>query len=539
MPVEIIPDISHLRHKVLTHHNEGWSIRQLSRHYGISRNRIRRMIRAASSKRCEAPLMALPIPLRRLRASKLDLYIPQMKLLLEKYPKITGVRMLEELRIAGYNGGITVVREHLKKLFPRVRGEPVIRFETDPGVQGQMDWSPYTIHFSRTGKTEVLCFSYILGFSRRQYIDFVLTRDFFTLIRRHRDAFEHFGGVVRQCLYDSEKTVVLRWEAGQPVFNPSFIDFITHYRCKPIACQRGSPKTKGKVERPFQFVEGNYLNARTPVDMDELRAGAQWWMKEKSDTHLHDTTHRAPMELFMAEEQSCLQPLPSQPHDCSEVLFRVCPNDAFIEFDTNLYSVPFGHMGEIVALKATEHEIFVYSPYLDLLAHHPRHPKGACRKEESAQHRTCASLRYGVEPVKEAFERLGDAAPEYLAGLLKKHPRGPGLHARMILQLKEHYRAEDINRALRRALNYYAFDAASIERILKAQATPRTLESQRNEVARAQLEKTIPEIKQRSLDDYSAMLRWEQPHEDKPRCDATDQKPLQDPQTRDHREDSR
>ena len=535
--IEIIPDNAHLRLSVLSAHNEGWSIRRICRHYGISRNRVRRMLRTAQARRTEsAPVLPRLKPPQQ-RASKLDEFVPAMKVLLEKYPKITGVRMLEELRVQGYQGGLSVLRALLKQLRPEPRDKSVIRFETDPGEQGQMDWSPYKIPFSRTGKAEVLCFSYILGFSRRQYVDFTLTRDFHTLIRRHRDAFEYFGGVPLQCLYDSEKTVVLRWEGGQPVFNPSYIDFITHYRCRPIACQRKHPQTKGKIERPFQYVEGNLLNARTPVDFEDLQALKKWWLREKSDTHIHDTTHRAPLELFMAEERSCLQPLPTQPYDCSEVVFRICPSDAFIEFETNLYSVPFGHMGEIVSVKATEQEIFVYSPYLDLLGHHPRHPDGAHRKEESPQHRTCASLRYGVEPVRQAFELIGDAAQQYLAGLMKKHPRGVGLHARTILQLKERYCTDDINRALTRALGYYAFDAASIERILKATATQRTLESQRNEKARDALARTIPRIKQRNLDEYSTMLTAGEPNEERSGLDPSNQEPLPDAQTPDHGED--
>ena len=45
--------------------------------------------------------------------------------------------------------------------------------------------------------------------------------------------------------YDSEKTVVLRWEAGQPVCNPAFVAFITHYGVRPVICARGRPQTKG------------------------------------------------------------------------------------------------------------------------------------------------------------------------------------------------------------------------------------------------------------------------------------------------------
>jgi transposase len=82
----------------------------------------------------------------------------------------------------------------LARLRPQAGRQPIIRFETDPGVQGQMDWSPYTVNFSKTGRTEVICFSYLLGFSRRHYTAFGANRNFYTLISRHRDAFEYFGG---------------------------------------------------------------------------------------------------------------------------------------------------------------------------------------------------------------------------------------------------------------------------------------------------------------------------------------------------------
>lgn len=528
MSVEIIADSAQLRLKIICRYNEGSTIRQLSRQYGISRNRVRRILRTAEHRRQNPQPNSLPQP--RKRASRLDAFMPAIKEIVEKYPTITAVRVLEELRCVGYQGGITMLREKLKQVRPMHRTVDTVRFETDPGVQGQMDWSPYTIHFTKTGKTTVLCFSYILGYSRRHYIDFTLDRVFHTLIRRHCDAFSYFQGVPLQCLYDNEKTVVLRREAGQPVFNPRFIDFITHYRCKPIACLPRHPAVKGKVERPFQYVDGNLLNGRTFIDFEDLRQTARWWLRERSDTHLHDTTHRPPRELFEEAERSHLQPLPLQPYDCSEIVFRVCPNDAFIEFETNRYSVPFGHTGEIIALKATEEELFIYNPYLDLIAHHQRIAKGSCRQIESTHHRSGADMRYGLEPIRQPFEALGDTAGEYLVGLQKNHHRSAGYHARCILQLKEHYLSDDINRALMHALRYYAFDAASIERILKAQARPRTLESLRNEKARATLAQTIPAIKQRNLCEYATMLNEGVVNENPTGCDQQNQEPLLDTQ---------
>jgi len=238
-----------LEHLLVTMHSEGWSIRGLTRRFAISRNMVRRILRKHQTNRDNGhDILAERKKKSAVRASKLDPFVEQIKQLLEKFPKITGQRIFEELKDAGYTGGISILRERLKIIRPTPKRTPIIRFETKPGQQGQMDWSPYTIPFVRTGKVKVQCFSYILAHSRRHYVDFTLRRDFFSLIRRHQDAFQHFEGVPKQCLYDSEKTVVLRWEAGKPVFNPSFAAFITHYYNKPIICRRGRPQTKGYGE---------------------------------------------------------------------------------------------------------------------------------------------------------------------------------------------------------------------------------------------------------------------------------------------------
>lgn len=523
---------------LITMHLEGWSIRALSRHFNISRSMIRRVVRGHQAQRDKGHNI-LNGKKQVVRASKLDPFIPVIKRLLEKYPNISGQRVYEEIVHEGYTGRTTILKERLQVLRPTPRHKPVVRFETEPGKQGQMDWSPYTIRFTHSPKTTVVCFSYVLAYSRRHYIDFTHHRDFYTLIRRHQDAFKYFNGVPMQCLYDNEKTVALRWEAGHPVFNPAFIAFITHYRCKPIMCKPGNPQTKGKVESPFKYVEGNLLNGREFRDFQELRDMARWWLTNRSDTHIHDTTKRMPIELFMEEEQSALQALPAHHYDSSEVVLRVCRMDGFLEFETNLYSVPYEYIGDILPMKATESEIFIYSHDLNLIAQHERVDDGAGKTLENLNHRSSKKVRYGLEPVRELFLQLGDAAETFLEGLQERHPRNCGFHSRYILGLKEHYHCDDINKALKHATGYWAFDGKSIERILKATAKPRTLESIRNERARDELGKTLPQIKQRNLSEYSRLfLNKEDDEESERRDNHTDTTAPEDPESDDNTEHS-
>jgi len=496
------------------HIRQGWPIRELARHFAVSRNTVRQILRQQQARRDHGhDAVRGGKPVR--RGSKLAVHEAQIKQLLEKYPKITGQRLYEELTAAGYAGGISILRDHLRRVRPRPKKEPVIRFETEPGQQGQMDWSPYTIKFS-TGTMKVQCFSYILGFSRRHFIDFTLRRDFFTLIRRHQDAFAHFSGVPAQCLYDSEKTVVLRWEAGRPLINPAFAAFATHYCVRPVICRRGRAETKGKIERPFQYIEGNLLCGREFRDLEDLRAQARWWLREKNDPHVHETTGRPPIELFLEQEAQALHPLPLHPYDAGQVALRVCDIEGYLAFETNRYPVPYDYVADILTMKATENEILIYSPELTLLVRHERLPTGAgITLDGKAIHGT-KTVRYGLEPVREQFQALGDHAEAFLLGLQNSEKKNAGFHARAILRLKEQFHCQDIDKALAHACRYHAYDCKAVERILHSKAQPRTLESLRNQEAARELGAVLPEISQRSLDEYDGLLGSTCPNGEQP-----------------------
>jgi transposase len=237
---------------VVLSHAEGVGIRALARRFGSSRNTIRNILRKHQARRDEGPDGLAPQRKGLPKKSKLDPFGPQIAKIIEEFPDITGQRLFEMLNESGYDGGISILREHLKRLRPKPKREPIVRFETEPGEQGQMDWSLYRIPFTRTGKSPVLCFSYILGYSRRQYIDFTLHRDFFTLIRRHVDAFQHFGGVPTRVAFMTAKRPSCC--AGRPA-SPSSIRPLSPsspiISVNPSPAGEEGPKPRARSNGPF------------------------------------------------------------------------------------------------------------------------------------------------------------------------------------------------------------------------------------------------------------------------------------------------
>ena len=107
---------------VIMRTQEGWSIRALARHFAVSRNLVRRILRKHEKLRDQGhDILLKDRPVRQTeRAGKLDAYQETLQRLLEKYPRITGQRLWEELRDAGYDGGISILRDRLRRLRPSV-----------------------------------------------------------------------------------------------------------------------------------------------------------------------------------------------------------------------------------------------------------------------------------------------------------------------------------------------------------------------------------------------------------------------------------
>jgi transposase len=483
------------------------SIRGIARDTLVGREVIARVIREqvqqTQSIDCESPPACFG-PVKLSRKSKLDPYLDSLQMLLERYPNITAQRTFEELCKLGYSGSYSTLRTYIKGHRSKPKA-PVIRFETPPGAQAQMDWSTYTIDFTQEGRCRVQLFSYILGYSRRQYICFTQRQDFETTVRQHAIAFEHLGGAAATCLYDNMKVVVARWEDGQPIYNPRFLSFATHYGFKPWACEPRRPETKGKIERPFDYAEKNLLNGRTFRSLEHLNEVARWWLSEVNDRRIHGTTKRSPLELH-EEEKPHLVDLPAIRFDTAQVVYRRVDSEGFINYADNRYSVPWRLIGQLIPIRILEDQLDIYNAAIDPVASH-RLSRGRHQKQSQDSHRPPSDHHEQLAILREKYMHWGQVAVEYFDGILRKCRNGRH-EAQRILSLLHGYPKKDALAAIERGIQYHAYGYQSLERILTHVGTPKPnweLLSQREQEALQQIMEST-RVEARSSKEYQQLI---------------------------------
>ena len=504
------------RNEIIRHWRAGASQRAIASMLGLARSTVRRAldkVQAARDGQKASPVSR--------RTSLLDPYEAVLKELLDRYPDMTVTRVLQELRDRGFQGGYTLVGQRVGQLRPRPTPEPVIRFETGPGVQAQMDYSTYTIDFTEEGRRRVHLFSYLLGYSRRQYLRFVEAQDFETTLRQHICAFEHLGGVATSCLYDNMKVVVYSHTDDGPVYNPRFLAFATHYGFRPIACRPRRPQTKGKVERPFHYAENNLLNGRTFRTLAHLNEVTQGWLANVADVRIHAQTRRSPLARH-AEELPHLIALPATAYEVAPVVYRTVTVEGFISYRQNLYSVPWRHIGQLLPARLTQDEIIVYGPQLEEVARHRLLPRSVTGQRcERVEHRPVIDTRQRQVVLRERFVELGPLAVRFLEGLIRTQRYGKD-QAHRVLALLGTYTRADLLAALERAVRYGAYSLAAVERILAAQARPKDVLERLAEEERRQLPPQLSSdpISPRPTSDYQPLLP-EEPADDGPPSEKT------------------
>jgi len=491
----------------------GASVNRIASSLGVSRRTVHRALGQVEQARGGGSPASAPRP-QSTRGSTLDAYEPAIADLLARYPDISVRRIHEELRPLGYTGCYTVLSERVLRLRPSPVVAPVRRFETAAGLQAQMDYSTYDMDFTDEDRRRVHAFSYVLGYSRRQYLHFVESQDFATTVREHVHAFEHLGGVAATCLYDNMKVVVSGYDGDEPVYNPRFLALAAHYGFRPVACRPRRPQTKGKVERPFGYVESSLLGGRTFRSLEHLNETAAWWLSEVADIRIHSQTKARPIDRH-AEERPHLIPLPSRPFDAAEVVYRSVDAEGFVVYRQNFYAAPWRLIGQSVAVRVTEDELVIHDRAFVEATRHRLFPRAAAGQRSLCKdHEPPRDAQQRSEQLTARFAEFGAAGTRFLEGLLAGSRFGKN-QAERVLSLAAAYPRADVLSALERAVRYGAFSLQAIQRILAVRGRPRTPLDALTDDHRSYLDRLLdgPPTLPRPTSDYQALL-GEGPHDD-------------------------
>jgi hypothetical protein len=189
----------------------------------------------------------------------------------------------------------------------------------------------------------------ILGYSRMRYAEFTLSEDVNTLIRCHINAFQYFGGVPEEILYDNMKTVIIRkfFLSKDSRSNQVFSDFSRHYGFISRTCKPYTPKTKGKIENTIGYIKRDFFEGTSFISFSDINIKLLQWLK-RVNTEIHGTTMEIP-EIRLGEEK--LREIRAiSPFQVVHRETRKLSSDSYLSYLGNRYSVPYAYANRTVTL---------------------------------------------------------------------------------------------------------------------------------------------------------------------------------------------
>lgn len=287
---------------------QGQSKKRIARELGVSINTVRRYLRDEA---------VGGYPARAPRPTRLEPFEPYLRerVSAARPHWIPATVLLRELQGRGYTGGISQLKAWLAPL-KAVKVDPVVRFETAPGVQMQADFTTV-----RRGRAPLKAFVATLGYSRATAVRFVANETSATLLACLEAAFAAFGGVPREVLFDNASTIVVERDAygpGRHRWHAGLLALAERYGFHPRVCRPYRARTKGKVERFNGYLKGSFVvplaatlkSAGLHLDVDAANAHVGRWLETVAHQRIHATTGVSPA-VRLTEERHALLPLPA------------------------------------------------------------------------------------------------------------------------------------------------------------------------------------------------------------------------------------
>ena len=447
------------RTTILELHRQGVGKREIARVMGISRVSVRKILRTNST---QVPELHRP--------EKAEPYRQQI---LELFEKCKGnlVRVHEELLAGGaelsYPALTAFCRRHGIGQTPR---EAAGHYPFQPGEELQHDTSPHELELAGKKRkvqtaSAVLCYSRMLFFQCYPSFQRFDCKVFLT------DALRYFCGAPERVMIDNTHVVVLRGSGRDMVPVPEMAAFGERFGFEFVAHAIGNANRSGRVERPFHFVEHNFLAGRSFTSWEDLNQRAREWCNKVNSTYKKHI-RAVPRELF-AVERLQLKPLPAWIPEVYRLQQRLVDIEGYVALHTNRYSVPVEWIGRRVEVRETKDQIEMQLDARHVVRHR-RIAEAEHQRITLAEHRPPRGQRTprpDPHPEEHAILTTAPELAEYVAALKQRSRKVITLALRQLLRFVREYPREPLLGAVREAARYGLYDLDRLERMILRRVT--------------------------------------------------------------------
>jgi transposase len=403
----------------------------------------------------------------RVRRSMIEPYLPFMRSVLEKYPRLTASRLYEMVRQRGYIGASGHFRAMVARHRPRPAAEAYLRLRTLPGEEAQVDWA----HFGKikigNAERSLYGFVMVLSWSRQIFLRFYTGQSTANFLQGHVDAFAEWNGVPRQLLYDNLKSAVLERMGDAIRFNPQLLDFAAHYRFapKPVAVARGNQK--GKVERAIQYIRHSFFAARKWDGLEDLNNQAITWCREFAGARKCLEDEQTTVTQAFNNERENLLRLPDNPYPTQDKVVVTVGKCPYVRYDLNDYSTPHEYVRRKVTVYADSNWVTIVDGTKQLARHRRCFEKH--RQIETPEHIDALKEQKKNAKRGSGLNRLVCAAPSakelFAVAAEKGHALG-GMTAKL-LELLDLYGPKETEEAISEVVKSGGSHCADVRQVLE------------------------------------------------------------------------
>lgn len=355
------------------YHIQGFSIKEIVRKTGISRNTVRTIIRGKTGEHSYKRTLQ-PSPSLGAYKEIVTAWL-QHDAKVSRKEKRTAKKYYEQLKFEhGYTGSYDNVQRFVKSWKQEQGGQSqaYIPLLFSKGEAYQFDWSEETVLLNNI-VTKLKVAHFRLCYSRKFFVIAYFRESQEMLFDAHAKAFEYFGGLCERGIYDNMKTAVkIIFTGKERKFNDKFLALMDHYLIEPTACTPASGWEKGQVENQVETIRKWLFSPRLSFDsLSDLNDYLRKACDDLSSTKKHPQDKNKTISQMFEEEKLSLKALPGSFSAHKEVSVRIT-STCLIQVDNNRYSVACDYANKAATVKLYVNHLEVYYEH-NKIACHPRY----------------------------------------------------------------------------------------------------------------------------------------------------------------------